>query len=343
MDAEDSETDTEVPKKEAEYRCWIITRWPHKDDGKASLKTIWQRWQTAFAKAPWLCGQIEHGEDGKWHIQAALHLSRKCSLGDLVRRLGGNGVHVEPQGGTNEEAKRYVTKPDYGDEREKYEKGQPVELKQGQRTDLAEAAQTCAKEGVVAAAEKHTATMVRYGRGVERVAQILKQDPDYNNSWRDVTVVILWGGTGAGKSEQAKLIAGERGLKWYEPGTGSRHNDGTMKPYFNEYDGEGCIIFNEFTGWLDYKEVLKITDGHPYRAEERNGRWLQARWTLVVFTSSRHPSTWFNVVWDGDYNRQFRRRITHIIQCLEGEEKAPSREPIEVAMTPVRKEAMKLP
>lgn len=299
---------------EAKFKKWSVTRWPHEEDD-VDLETIWQRWQELFKSEKWLKGQIEHGEKGDqegWHIQAAVHLKRPVKCADLVKRMGGRGVHLEPQIKDNDAMSKYVHKPTYGDEFAKFEHGTPDEGGQGKRTDLKDAALCYAKEGKHECATKYTSTYVRYHRGVEKVGKILAEDANYNETWRNVKVIVIWGGAGAGKTTQARILG--RG-SWYEPGYGAERMDGTMKPYFNGYNGESTIIFNEYRGEIRYTELMKILDGHPYRAEERGGEWLQARWTQVIFTSAKHPRTWYRGIdWEGAYNRQLRRRLNHIIE-----------------------------
>lgn len=315
-------------KKEALFRKWFITRYPHEDD-EIDLTTIWQRWQKKFESAPYLAGQIEHGKSGKWHIQAAVHFKRGCTTKEVVKRLGGNGVHVEPQMGTNDDIKRYVSKPAYGDEKEFHEHGEPIEIAgQGARTDLKEAALCLKEKGEKACFEEHPGTFVRYNRGLREAVKAMTWDPEYMMSWRDVQVIILWGRAGAGKSRQAKELA-VGGL--YMVSSGARAMDMTKKPYFKQYRGEGTIMFQEYTGWCPYADLMEITDGQPYMAEDPKEGMHQAKWTRVIFTSPEHPREWYKKFlknkggWDGEFNEQFHRRIIKLVELKRPKRKLVKR------------------
>ncbi|ARV76501.1 putative rep protein [Garrulus glandarius associated circular virus 1] len=96
---------------------------------------------------------------------------------------------------------------------------------------------------------------------------------------REVTVYVLWGDAGTGKSRWAydnypELYSKPPG-KWW---------DG--------YLGQKTILLDDFYGYIPYTELLNVLDRYPYHAEVKNG-YVWAQWDTVIITSNKPPNLWY--------------------------------------------------
>lgn len=302
-------------------RCYTFTRYVHEEDGKVDIATVWQRLQKRLCGSliAYAGGQIEVcPKTQELHIQGVVHFTANTTKKSTASyRLGDRGVHCEQQKMDMATNQRYIAKPGGV---MLWEHGEPLDISrigQGKRNDLVDARNHYIKHGELSTNMEFPDAMIRYGRGIRASARAAWQTPDYELTKREtLIVVVLWGESGAGKSHQAMQLARNRHWRLFGPvGNGASDINGYKKPYFNGYNGEEAICFAEYNGWMEFTTLLQITDCMPYKAEERNGEYLQAHWKMVVFTCNKHPKDWYpHVRWDSDYGLQLRRRITNIIR-----------------------------
>ncbi len=244
-----------------------------------------------------LRAQLELGETGTPHIQGyveftnaqrhtALHLDR---------------AHVEARNGTPYEAWCYTEKP-HGlpqtmPPRTIETGAKPPAESSGARSDLrrvSELVQGGATPERLAREETHT--FIRYARGIMIAVGL---------QWRHrpnqvMNVVVLYGGTGLGKSRWAQQMYPDA----YFAIQGTNDN-----VWFTRYNGNSTIVFNDFYGWIKYSFLLNLTDRyHAYLPV--HGTQVPCAATTFVFTSNEAPDQWYKNI---DMTA-FTRRITHIVQ-----------------------------
>jgi len=66
------------------------------------------------------------------------------------------------------------------------------------------------------------------------------------------------------------------------------------------------IIFDEFTGWIPFNLFKILTDNTPYQVQYKGG-FKHFRPKTIIFTSNKHPSTWYKNLSDIDKKAFFRR------------------------------------
>lgn len=98
---------------------------------------------------------------------------------------------------------------------------------------------------------------------------------------------------------------------WGAPRTGKSRKAHEMFPdayraadnpngWFDGYEGQEAVIFDEFTGLFPRQLMLQLLDRYPLQLPIKGG-FVAIKATKVVFTSNLDPSTW--------YNENFQRRL----------------------------------
>ena len=165
-------------------------------------------------------------------------------------------------------------------------------------------------------ATNHFNTMLRYGNGVRNHRNFRLQEQAQQKRKLDVRVYI--GETGSGKTYTAMHEAREI-LKAY-PGEVPFIVDydgdiqkGTL--WFDGYDGNRCVIIDDYDSWMATSFLLRFLDENPLRLPVK-GSHTWALFTHVWITSNKHPSEWTsrgNPV-DGRHKKALWRRLTKVIE-----------------------------
>lgn len=294
-------------------RSWVVT-WNNPTDEQRELLADAL---VLLAGVRYCGGQYEVGESGTHHWQGVVQFQREKAFSAVAGILP--GAHLEPMGGSFEQAKHYASKPHEGcscvhcrkartlpnDGREEdavfEEVGEP--LKQGERSDIA-AVMARVKEGAGdrEIAEEFPGSWVRYHRAFERYRAILSPT---ERDWITHTTV-LWGPPGTGKTRRAHELAGP-GAYWVTYGT----NAGAPQ-YYDGYDGHEVVVFDEFFGQIRRQEMCKLLDQYPCNVPTRGGQqpWLAKR---VIITSNSEPADWWPRMGLGPVERRIsgQRGVVH--------------------------------
>ena len=231
------------------------------------------------------------GQLGRDHIQGYVYFSNPKMMGG-VKRLLPCDAHLEKrQAPTVSDAANYCKK----DETRRpgttfFEKGvQPMD--QGKKRTLKEACDLLEEGGIEAVIDAHPDTFVQYSRGLEKLAHHY-QTKKLKTQHRNVEVMICWGDPGSGKSYWAQNycpqssfnlpVANKGGVTW-----------------FDGYSGEKCLVIEDFTGKVDYRNLLQYLDNYPLQVQVKGG-YVWAEWEMVIITSNFEPNTWYSMD-DGDW------------------------------------------
>nr|WAE42345.1 MAG: replication associated protein [Cressdnaviricota sp.] len=231
---------------------------------------------------------VEQGEEAHTpHYQGYIEFGSARTFKSVSKLLGGR-CHLEPRRGTASEAATYCKKA--GDFKER-----GVMKQQGHRTDLDGAiklVQDC--KSLQQIAEEFPKEVVLFSKGLEKLHNLLLTDRKGppNVTW-------LWGETGVGKSRWAtdceSFYMKDRS-KWW---------DG--------YDQQKRIIFDDFNGWDDFQDLLKILDRYPYSGQTK-GSYVRINSPEIFITSYYAPNHYY----DGDDLKQLMRRVTAVVNlCAE--------------------------
>jgi len=82
--------------------------------------------------------------------------------------------------------------------------------------------------------------------------------------------------------------------------------------WWDGYDpaNHDTIIFDEFTGWIPFNIFKILCDNSPYEVQFKGG-FKHFRPKKIIFTSNKHPYTWYKSLTEID-KVAFKRRIDEI-------------------------------
>lgn len=211
-------------------------------------------------------GQEVTPTTGRRHLQGYVSFKNPRS-GDSVKKDINDKVHLEVAKGNAEQNRTYCTKEG------KFEEFGELP-KQGERTDWAQAVKALQEGQDVADVVVEQPQLLPAIRSLERF-KTLTLKPLH----RDVTVIVLYGDAGTGKSRWAyasypDLYSKSRGEWW----------DG--------YAGQKAILLDDYYGYMPYSELLRVLDRYPYHAPVKGG-FVWAQWDTVIITSNKPPSQWY--------------------------------------------------
>ncbi len=222
--------------------------------------------------------QSERGhETGTHHFQGYVVWSNAIRVRQASRRLGGR-ASIIPSLGSDDECEQYCTKEDT-------RTGGPWRWgtlpRQGQRSDLEEVAQLVrAGASTRELLDAHFGTYLRYHRGIE-IARSIYSVPQ---SVMPKTVVY-WGPTETGKTRRAMEEAGPDAFIMM-PRNGSLC-------WFDRYDAQENVVFDEFYGNMPWNMLLRVTDRYPLTLPVKGG-WCNWKPKRIWITSNCHPRDWYN-------------------------------------------------
>lgn len=245
----------------------------------------------------YLVGQWEVGEEGTEHWQGYVQFYNK-QRASAVQNLFPGAWHKQASG-THVENTHYATKPQehcsckhcvkarqlpnkgraYGHEQTRI--GEPVGAEGAKQwkdvwQDI--------KDGYtdLELADKYEGLWAHAHKAMERYRLLTSAR---ERTWMTKTHV-LYGPPGTGKTRKALELAGANAY-WVTYGT----NVGAPQ-YYDGYDGQKVVVFDEFFGQIRRQEMCKLADEYPCNVPVRGGcvPWLPE---LIIITSNCHPDAWW--------------------------------------------------
>lgn len=173
---------------------------------------------------------------------------------------------------------------------------------QGSRSDLLTIAESIVsgESTLSTVAITNPSTFVQYGRGITLLSSVVSRSRQ--SRWRDVNVQIWWGETATGKTR-----------KWFDEhfDDGYRYQYSRNNNWWDGYDCEKAILFDEFNCQILMSDMLMYLDGHPCRMEVK-GSSAYAHWTSVTIISNDNPQGWYSNV-SLEKRKAFARRINKVL------------------------------
>lgn len=288
-----------MEKKKFEAHCqnWCVTLFHPEAD---------EKYIPLINELPDFLDFIEYGVEKcpttqKLHLQCNIRCSVRSRAGTIVNKFkklnnykcGGDGV--SPMKGTWEQASAYVKKgagyiglweddkathPSYGKDLVYHKFGTLPKNKSGERNDL---------KRILKGAEQGMSVYEMIKSDFITSYQQLQIAKEFVNKYAPKAkfierpnVEVHWGIANSGKSYAVRkenpnaFVCNLNGDKWLEG-----------------YNGESCIIFDDFRGsYLPFNTLLRIIDSYGLAAKVNFGS-EQLKANKFVFTSSMHPEDWY--------------------------------------------------
>jgi len=148
--------------------------------------------------------------------------------------------------------------------------------------------------------DEHFGSMCRYNNAMSKYKAL--KSKKRKRPLLDVEWII--GPSGAGKSTQAEKE---------NPDAYWLNQDGTGNIWWDGYDGESCVVIDDFRpNMFTYEQLLKLLSSRGnYRIAHKGGSgWLTCE--KIVLTSVEHPRNLY-----GMYDVQLERRVTRFVTVTE--------------------------
>lgn len=227
------------------------------------------------------------------HYQGMVHMSNPRSIKYLKQTFCPDGFY-ECMRGTLLQAKKYCTKDDTRVDGP-WEFGSLISH-QGRRTDLAQLKEDI-NSGIseFELMQEHFGSYLKYRSSILAARKLVQHKLRKAKGYIKKDVRIYWGAPGTGKTRSA-----------YEEFPELFKLDPANNLWWDGYDGEDCILIDDFYGQIKHNVMLNLLDGYPMRLEIKNGfTTLQA--TKIIITSNTNPREWYPNVPEAPKAAFFRR------------------------------------
>lgn len=275
------------------YRGWVFTLKREEKDYD------WSKLDLTDVKYI-VAGCEEGGKTGYRHYQGFIRFKKTYRMQRIKDWLGSQTVHLEVQKGSDKQAEEYCKK----EGNIAFEYGDLGDIR-GERTDLKE--WTEAIKGGMEEMElwdKYPSQMCRYPRAYEKLkACVLKEEA--TKEWIKIEVIYIWGKPGSGKTRYA--YADDPEIYRVD------HGSGGSVVWFDGYEGQKTILFDDFRGNIKHAYMLQLMDGYAMQLQVKGGHTYK-NWNKIYITSNIPPTSQYEGV-DEASRSAFMRRITKTI-CL---------------------------
>lgn len=212
--------------------------------------------------------------------QGYAQLVTPSRLPKIKELLGSPTAHIEKAKGSPQQAWDYCTK-----EETRIEGPWCTGLRPGgagTRTDIVGAVDLL-KEGkrLAQVLEEYPSVVVKYFRGLQACQMLLAKSRDPANS---PVIEVFWGESGTGKTRKAVSENPDAYLLTKPNGNGTL--------WFDGYEGQTCVILDEFYGWIQYDLLLRLLDRYPLRVQTKGGT-VEMCATKFVITSNKSWRDWY--------------------------------------------------
>lgn len=240
----------------------------------------------------YLVFQMESGDEGTLHLQGYVQMISRKRLA-AMKLLFNQGEHWEVSRGTALQASSYCKKPDTRVDG-------PWEFGSmsvpGKRNDLSFLAEELRKRPLGDVFNDHPDEAIRYGKGMRYFrSQVLSTIR--GSAWVQPEILVYWGDSGAGKSRRARLLDPDLfNVPVHEGGT----------TWFDGYDNQETILFDDFNGGIKYTQMLRFLDGYSLQVQTKGG-FITLNHKRVIITSNRPPEVWYSKDVQGEAEALLRR------------------------------------
>lgn len=269
-----------MPAKQLRSFCWT-------DFDVSEQRKVW--WLEAEAFEYVVFQKEKCPDTEREHYQGFAKLKARTSF-NKVKETVGDDVHLEPARSVKQ-AIAYCKKEDTRVDGP-WERGDPPAM--GKRSDLEVAAEMIGqKRSWREVAETLPGTFIRYHKGLKAYKRAVS---DSRRQWK-TRVHVFYGDAGTGKTRKAYELSP---LLYSKP-------DG---PWFDGYDGQDAVLFDDFTGDLPLGQLLKLLDRYPMQVPVKGDfvEWLPKD---IYITSNLSPEEWYPMATEGQH-RALRRRLTTV-------------------------------
>jgi len=144
--------------------------------------------------------------------------------------------------------------------------------------------------------EEQTATVAKHTTFYKMLKTLYVQKRVYNDGERPELEFHI----GASRTGKSRAVFAK-----YPEAYVANFDNGGNSNWFDGYDGEEIIIFDEYCGQLPLTSIKRMCDWYPYAMQTKGGTvGILAK--KFIFTSCVPPDQWY---WDRDHNDEWKNRV----------------------------------
>lgn len=221
---------------------------------------------------------------GRVHYQGHLITARKTRLASVIKKWKPHHVEISKD---PEASREYCKKEGEWEEQGEW-------ISQGSRTDLQAAVRELVeqKTTIDEIVINNPGLYHQYGRTLEKVVDV--QLKKIKRDWMP-TCKWIWGPTGVGKTRS--ICSEEKDLYFFPY---------EKNGWWDNYEGQEAILFDDFRGQLPLNEVLRICDRYDYSVPRRGRAPIPLVAKRIYFTSCKPPEEVFK---ENEAIAQLLRRV----------------------------------
>lgn len=263
-------------------------------DSKLFIKWVWQE-----EKCP---------DTGRLHLQCYFHTKSRVTFKKL--KVMCKFDHIERAYKSEATNFKYCTKEESATgayQMQMLGSEWTREVKRNKKRKANEALIGSIKEGATVreVAQEYPHEFLRHNVGI---ASLVQHHRPTAPPTRPVTVILLKGPTGVGKSYWARQLAHYHRMTLYSKII--QAEDKTS--WFDGYTDQNILLFDDFgRGQVGFRQFLTYLDIYALKVQTKGGT-VDAAWNTVIITSNEEPSSWFNQYID---IAPLLRRITVTHEC----------------------------
>lgn len=218
----------------------------------------------------WIIGQEIGKETKKEHLQCYVYYKDARSFTAMKKDFPTS--HIEAAKGSPWQNRQYCIKDGT------YTEGGQLP-QQGKRTDISDFMEAI-RSGMddIDLSISFPSCFARYLRSIDRLRKAVLAKK--HKGFSPVEVYVYYGAAGVGKT--SKVEAKDPDV--YHVTTDALWWDG--------YNGQEAILFDDFYGGIKYCKLLKLLDGYKFQLPVKGGFTWKC-WKRVYITSNVHPEKWY--------------------------------------------------
>lgn len=314
-------------------RHWMVTYYPDSEeecmglDGATMAHIIEDTHnRVASTKLVYMVWQIEKCPGtGKLHLQGYMEFEKNV-FRRYVQRFFRQGykLHTEARYGTREDCIKYCTKEEtrvkgpweYGNRNHAAERAENM----GRRTDIQKIHE--AINGGYTMDDlmrEFPADLIRMCNGVKTAMSVVrKRDAPLD---RDIKVVVIFGGTGTGKTSGVLHGLYERHkIKPYTVDSTMLSTSGTTI-WWDGYENEDHVLWDEYHNWIPTGDLLRYMDRYTMQIQKKGGSTV-AYYKRLYITTNLPPWEWKDPSTGKlpvpEHRAAIIRRMDTIVQLVHG-------------------------
>jgi len=273
-------------------RNWMFTLFVNKEEDYTTFINRVDQENRETIK--YVACQLERCPDTeRLHVQGYIEYTKMTTLKQAKVSLGTSQVHLEKRRGNQSEAICYVTKEHtriQGIANSPFIKGKKAQ--QGERTDLNNAAKKIREGTPIEQIIEENGNLIRYIKHFKEYKTMIEKPRDREE---EVYVEVIIGEPGSGKTRSV-----------YEKETDlfvmPEQQNNSM--WFDGYQGQEAVIFDDFYGGIKYSTMLRLLDRYPLKVPIKGG-FVQWKPKRIYITSNEPMEKWYKI----RDQRALKRRI----------------------------------